>query len=242
MVLSQYPRPIQLYSNQTDLVKFLLVPHCYDPQVMNDWGMEKTYDVGFLGAGVTEPHEFYPERNRIHQKLAKRKDLKYLSAPHPGYNTTPDHPMVGRNFSMLLNSCKIHIVTGSKYNNPFGKYFETMASKSLLLGIEPEGAAQLHLVDGLNYVKITEDDVLDKIDYFLARPELCQRIAEAGYRTAMQFHTCYARALDLRNLVQPLLSRSPVTKRPNAAIVVDAEDKRTETNFSLTELRQLLDA
>jgi glycosyltransferase involved in cell wall biosynthesis len=231
-VLSQYPRPIRLYSNQIPLINFLLVPPCFDPCVINDWGLEKKYDVGFLGAGVTETNSFYPERNRIHQQLVKRHDFKYLSAPHPGYEATPDHPVAGRNFSMLLNSCKMHIVTGGKYNNPVGKYFETMASNCLLLGIEPEGADQLHMVDGVNYIKISEDDVLDKVDYYLARPELCRKIAEAGYRTAMQFHSCYARALGLRNLVEPLLSSSQPAKESNAEIVVNTGPTPTTNDLS----------
>jgi spore maturation protein CgeB len=126
-----------------------------------------------------------------------------LWAAHPGWKRHGNgHPLVGRNFSRAMNSCRIFVTTGGIHRNPQPKIFEALASRTLLMSDEPVGAAALGLVDGETYVRITPGDVLDRIDHYLARPELCERIAEAGYRLAMARHSCYARALDLRRLVR----------------------------------------
>ncbi|MGE5402771.1 MAG: glycosyltransferase [Ignavibacteriales bacterium] len=227
-ILSQYPRPIDIYSNTSIADRFLLLPICIDPEIMNDWGERKKYDIGFLGCGITEFHQFYPERNLIHNKLSGIKNINYLSARHPGYSPLPtDHPMIGRNFSRLLNSCKMHVVTGSRYRNPFGKYFETMASNSLLLGIEPEGWEELGFVDGYNYVKVSEKDIVEKVEYYLSRPELISQIAQEGYNLAMKKHTCYARALELSDKITGKLKREnqKTISKSNPAITINTQEQ-----------------
>jgi hypothetical protein len=193
-VLCYFPRPVQLFAGSRRAASFVNLLPCFDPEIMNDWGMEKAYDVGFLGAGVTEHHPFYPERNAIHTQLAARRGIRYLSAAHPGYGNVAASPIVGRGFSRSINACRIFVTTGGIYRNPFPKYIEVLASRSMLMAVEPEGAADLGLVDGVNYVRIDTEDVMDKVDHYLARPELIDAIAEQGYRLAMERHTCYARA------------------------------------------------
>jgi glycosyltransferase involved in cell wall biosynthesis len=202
-ILSYYPRPLELFAHTRHCDKFFVMIPCIDPEIMNDWKVEKTHDIGFFGAGVSEFHPFYPERNAIHRKLMKKKGFRYLWATHPGYTNLKDNPIVGIGFSRAINACRISITSGGIYSNPFGKYPEILASKSMLMAFEPEGADLLHLKDGYNYVKITEEDALDKIDYYLAQPELCDEIAQNGYQTAMRYHTCYARALNFQQIANP---------------------------------------
>src|SRR5262249_50006587 len=143
-----------------------------DPELLNDWQLPKRFDVGFLGCGTSPSDSFYPERKAIHEALLTRPDLSYFWKPHPGYNPLPqDHPLVGRNFSRLINQCKMFIVTGSRLQNTFGKYFEVPASGALMLATFAHGAQDQGLIDGVNYVQITPENVLEKIDYYLAHPE-----------------------------------------------------------------------
>ena len=195
MVMCYFPQPLTIFADTAFAKRFVHLLPSFDPDIFNDWREEKRYDVGFLAAGTTELADFYPERFAIHQKLLQRKNLKYLWAPHPGWHRrSGPAPLVGENFSRAINSCRIFITTSGKYKTPNPKYVEILASKSVLMAEEPMGADALRLQDGVNYVKITEADVLEKIDYYLARPDLCSQIAEAGYRTAMQHHTGNVRA------------------------------------------------
>jgi hypothetical protein len=79
---------------------------------------------------------------------------------------------------------------------------------------EPEGAERLYLKDGYNYIKISPDTIVDKIQFMLARPDLCDAVAEAGYLTALKHHTCYQRAVDFYVDARRILFGLPPEKEP----------------------------
>lgn len=206
LIICYFPQPLRIWAGTPIADKFIHLPPSFDPRIFNDWQMEKTHDVGFLAAGTTEPSPFYPERNRIHQKLLNHPRVKYLWAAHPGWRSfRADHPLVGQGFSKAINSCRIFITTGGRFRNAHAKYVEILASKSLLMADEPIGWEGLRLADGVNYVQVSEDNVVEKIDYYLARPELAQQIAESGHALALRYHNCYARAMDFHGIVAPII-------------------------------------
>jgi hypothetical protein len=197
LIYSYFPQPLAIWSNTAIGNKLRYLPPCFDPRIFNNWKMPKEYDVGFLAAGTLEPMPKYPERYKLHQQLLQQRDLKYLWAAHPGWKLHgKNSPLVGRNFSRAINSCRIFITTGGVLRNAHSKYIEALASHTLLMADEPVGAESLGLVDNINYVCISEDNVLEKVRYYLARPELCYKIAEEGYRLAMTKHNCFVRAND----------------------------------------------
>lgn len=232
IVISYFPQPLRIFPPSL-AAKLVWVPACVDPALFNEWGAEKEYDVGFLAAGSTEYTNFYPERFAIHRALRRQNHLKYLWAEHPGWERHPaEHPMVGAGFSKKINACRIFITTGGRYRNLHAKYFEILASKSVLFADYAEGAEEMHFQDGENYVRIEAHNILDKIDYYLARPDELSRIAEAGYLTAMKYHSCYARALDFRAAVVPRLSAgSGIGSAPDKAVATSKAG-----NGSLAEL------
>jgi hypothetical protein len=159
----------------------------------------------------------YPERFAIHQKLLGRRDLRYLWARHPGWRDRRRHPLIGEGFSRAINSCRIFVTTSGIFRNAHAKYVEILASRSLLLADEPIGAERLGLEDGVNYVRISADDVLDKIDYYLAHPAEAELIAEAGYATAFRLHHCYRRAQEFYDAMTekfPELKRCEGPRQP----------------------------
>jgi len=195
LVFSYFPQPLEIWRETVAGPKLRYLPPTFDPQLFNDWGMPKTYDVGFLAAGTVMPVASYPERHHIHQVLMAQKDIRYLWAPHPGWKRHGKNaPLVGKRFSLAINSCKMFITTGGIWGNANPKYFEILASRSLLLAEEPVGAEKLGLVNGVNYVKISKDDILDKIHFYLAHEDLASEIADRGFALAMTRHDCYSRA------------------------------------------------
>ncbi|MCC6952992.1 MAG: glycosyltransferase, partial [Deltaproteobacteria bacterium] len=58
----------------------------------------------------------------------------------------------------------------------------------------PRGS-DLGLVDGENYVAITEENVEEKIAYYLAHPEEARTVAARGFELAQRLHNCHARAV-----------------------------------------------
>lgn len=201
LVFSYFPQPLEIWSGTVVGPKLKYLPPTFDPQLFNDWGMPKIYDVGFLAAGTVNPVSCYPERQAIHQVLMAQKDLRYLWAPHPGWKRHGKNaPLVGKHFSRAINSCKMFVTTGGIWGNANPKYFEILASRSLLLAEEPVGAEKLGLVDGVNYVKISQEDILDKIHFYLKNEHLAVEIANRGFALAMTRHNCYARAAEFHEV------------------------------------------
>ncbi|MCC6952994.1 MAG: glycosyltransferase [Deltaproteobacteria bacterium] len=197
LVLSYFLQGLELFEGTPLASRFCVMPPSVDPQIYNDWQQPKIYDVGFLAAGTTEYTNFYPERFQIHERLKSRSDLRYLWAAHPGWGRhSTSHPLVGKNFSKAINSCRTFVTTGGVFRSAHAKYVEILASRTVLLADTPIGAELLGLQDGVNYVAINPDNVEEKLAYLLANPDICERIAEEGYRLALSQHSCYSRALD----------------------------------------------
>jgi len=213
MVLCYFPGAVRAFSGTRLAERFFLLLPCFDPQIFNDWGVQKQYDVGFLAAGTTEYSDFYPERYAIHQKLRSRTDIRYLWAAHPGWQRRSEaHPLVGEGFSRAINSCRLFVTTAGKYAHPNPKYMEIMASRAVLLAETPDGADLVGLQDGVNYVSVTPDNVLEKVDEYLGRPQRCEEIARAGFALAMQRHSAYVRALEFGRIAQTVLERAAAPK------------------------------
>lgn len=206
-VLATFRHLCDLYRHSRFSDRFLHLPFCFDSGTFRDWQEPKQFDIGFYGAGISEPDAFYRERAHFHQLLttyAQATGRSYHHLPHPGYGRVqPGHPMVGEGFSRQINRCRIHVVTGGKYHLPFAKCYETMASRTLLLATEPEGAEALGLIDGVTYVKVTEDTLLERIEHYLQHPEAMEAILQRAYEVAHTRHSATARA---RQLIQRLQS------------------------------------
>ena len=201
-ILSFFPQPLDMWKNTILKDKLIYMPPSFDPTIFKDWKMEKTYDVGFLAQGTASPDGFYPERWAIHQKVLQEKNIKYLWAQHPGWGYhEKGHPLVGDNFSKSINSCKIFITSGGIYRNPQPKIFEVLASKTLLMSDEPNGAQLIGLIDGVNYVKINTENVVEKIRHYLSHEEELNKIAENGYQLANTRHSCNCRAKDFYDAI-----------------------------------------
>lgn len=206
IIISLFPQPLKIWEDTSIKNKFVYLPFTFDPEIFNDWNAEKVYDVGFLAAGTCEYTDFYPERYNIHHKLLNDNSIKYLWAQHPGWNSFDNkHPLVGKNFSQLINSCKIFVTTGGKYHNAQPKIMEALASKTLVMSDRVLGEEIIGLEDGLNYVLINEDNVIDKIHYYLNNPKLIEEISENGYRLVFNNHSCYSRANEFYQMISDKL-------------------------------------
>lgn len=202
-ILTYFPHPLNVFKDTPLADRTLYLLPCFDPEIFTDWQVPKQYDVSFLAAGTQEYSPFYPERYLLHKKLAK-SSLRYLSAPHPAKGSfflQKNHPLMGKGFSQHLNACLGSINTGGIYKTPNPRSIEILASHTCLFAFEHFDRGRLHLEDGKNYVAITYDNALDKIEYYLNNPGALSQITEAGYRLAMKEHSCFVRAKQFEDML-----------------------------------------
>ena len=131
-VFSLFRAPFHLWKETPIYDRLIFRPTCIDPKIFNDWG-DKKFDVGNLNAGIFGDSKFYPERAIFHNKLLEMDDIHYFYAKHPGAGMhDPGSPLIGKNFSIAINQCKIFVTSGNlTYCNFACKHAEIMASNSL---------------------------------------------------------------------------------------------------------------
>lgn len=235
-IISLFPQPLKIWEDTLIKDRFIYVPFTFDPKIFNAWDSEKCYDVGFLAAGTYDYTDFYPERYKIHHKLLENKNIKYLWAKHPGWNVfNNEHPLVGENFSKAINSCKIFVTTGGKYHNAQPKIFEALASKTLVMSDRVLGEEFIGLKNNVNYVLINEDNVIEKINYYLENPKILNEISENGYKLALRYHSCYARANDFYDIINEKLSNRTSSNENTVLIEKDDKDKINFWNIDFME-------
>ena len=190
--------------------RFIFCPASVDPYYFRNYNMEKEYDVGFFGSKVLSPSKRYADRYSLHQKILKM-GLKYTynKGVQP-YSNGVDHPFYGQNFSKKMNACKICInAPGVDFLGQCNaKYFYIMASRSLLMAIKPRYAKKYGLVDGRTYVEINENNVVDKIAYYLEHDDERNVIIRNAYDYIMRNHTYMIRA---KEFIELLYSRMAIS-------------------------------
>lgn len=211
-IFSYMRAPLHLYKDLEVYNRIIWYPPCFDPHIFNDWACEKKYDVGNLNAGIYDRTNFYPERYIIHQKLLQMEGITYYHEKHPGTGLLcSETHLIGKSFSEAINQCKIFFTSGNlQYRNFAPKFIEIMASKACLFANEPLDSEIIGLIDGVNYVKVDENNIEDKIRYYLAHEEERCEIAENGYRLAFEKYSCYAQANYIFN---QLVNRSKMNKK-----------------------------
>ncbi len=189
-------------------VRFYPFPRAIDPTLFKDYGLPKKFDVALLGA---LGEGFYPLRTYFHRTLQKQRGIRYLNKPHPGYSYygqegDPDR-LIGEEYAQAINRSLIFLSCTGKYKIPFIKLYEVLASRTLLMCDRPMGSEKIGLVDGQTYVEVDRVNFLEKIRYYLQRPDEIERIANNGYRLFLKRHTLGIRASGFKELVEKVISQ-----------------------------------
>lgn len=188
------------------------LPWSVEPRTFRDWGLRKVWDVVATGAHGLPA---YPLRHEIYRKLpifARKYKFKALVRGGIPPQRTPlskvmDDPKLSRrhsvytDFSRLLNQAKIYMFGCSVFRYPVKKLWEVMASRCLVMCNEPDGAEELGLIDGVNYVKISRDDWREKLLYYLENGRKRRRITRGGVKLVHQRHTNRVRVKEMLKIL-----------------------------------------
>lgn len=174
--LALYDKILEKYDNMFFVMGgYDHVVHKYLPNV------RKIYEVTFVGT-------YRPEREFI-------RKIPNIKIYGNGWGKSI-FPIYGHNLTKVNNRSKIILNTtfpGDDYN---GRIFEILAQRCFLL-------TDKHIVfeDGKDLVTYSsEDDLHEKIKYYLSHPEEREKIAEQGYRS-VQKHSYTNRVKEILNIV-----------------------------------------
>jgi hypothetical protein len=201
-----YSNPDQFFSFFNEQVrneiKFVGYPRCVDKNCFKDYGLPKKYDVITLGA----MWHFYPLRVHMHNFLKDHHNevgINYKNYPHCGTDFNHTN-FVREEYAKVINGSRMLASCGGKYHVAMNKIFESMGCGTVYVGEKPWGAEELHLKDGENYIAVTAENFVDRIRYYLDRPDEIKVIADNAKKIFEKYHNIQARAVDFVKLLETL--------------------------------------
>lgn len=224
---------IDLYSRARDGLPVRWLPLACDPAVQRDMGLERIYDVGFVGA-VGGPYE---ERGAALARLEKRWKMNDFRRPY-----------YGSEMARIYSQSKIvfNITLGRILNM---RVFEVPPCGALLLTKRADNGQAKLFKEGEHFDTFeTLDELESKVEYYLTHPDERERIARAGQQWALTHHTYDHRAAQIVETVlhhpeesgcAPVRRWSPTTIRSRYTTVYSMLRLLDSTMDEWTALRQL---
>ena len=156
------------------------LPHSFDPSVIHNLHLPRIYEVGFVGA-----------TGRSHRNTPRGRRLKLITERYK----TNDVYRTAREFYTHSEIAEIYsqsriVVNTSIAGEVTMRILEGTACGALVLTeTRPEALADM-FTPGRDLVTYGNDeDMLKKIDYYLAHEDERSKIAQAGYEQAHAHHT-----------------------------------------------------
>lgn len=203
--------------------KLRWLPWAINPAIMKDYHLKKEIDALLMGLVYVDsnnrgkhelpktipPKDRYAFRDAVFRKMKDRDN--FVFHPHPGHRVKQtEQLMVNETYAKELNRSKIFFTCGSR--SELGgvavlKFFEAPACNTLLLAETNKDIEDLGFVDGDNFVACTVENVMSKVDYYLANEQERKRISENGYQFIHKYHTNDHRAKQLIQKINRYLSK-----------------------------------
>ncbi|MFY0543709.1 glycosyltransferase [Brevibacillus sp. H7] len=197
--------------------KMKWLPHHVNPKLYRDYGLKKEIDFLLMGA-VNQ--QMYPLRCKILKTMKKKPTFVYH--PHPGYRDYEEHEknryFIGEKYAREINRAKMFFTCDLSYKYPVKKYYEVLASNTLLLAPASQELKDLGFIPGVHFVAINEHDFEQKAEYYLRHEEERRNIAEQGYRMVHEKHTTAIRARQLVEMIQDLLVNHKPTEAQSSNV------------------------
>lgn len=184
--------------------RFHWLPHHVPLDIYKDWGLDK--DIDYLMIGAMFP-KLYKERIKMYEVM--KDEPGFLSYSHPGYKeleSKKENNVIGEEYARVLNRAKMFITCDSSDHFPLMKYFEVLASNTLLLASASNELADLGFVDGETFVAVTSETVREKARYYLSNEKERLAIAKRGYEMVRERHSTERRAQELLEKIVEIVS------------------------------------
>ena len=126
---------------------------------------------------------FYPFRKNSIKLIQSDKTIKFFYKKHPGYLFQKDikeKNIVGKEYYKVLENSKIAITCSTIYKIPIPKIWEMMSTGAMLMVDKMDKIKNSGLKKNFNYVEVNEQNLLNKIHYYLDNSSKRKKIAING--------------------------------------------------------------
>lgn len=170
-----------------DLVRYqtgtVYLPHAFDPEFHYQHDVKKEFDVVMIG----RKDETYIKRNKLVERLREHFTVYHEQAPF------------GHEYAKAMSMGKIILnQTLGEKNIPI-RFFEGMAIGCLFENYNDNLDSLAK--EGKHYVGYTDENVVDKIKYYLIHDTERIRMAKNGKKHALKYHTYKHRAEEILKYV-----------------------------------------
>lgn len=174
-------------------VKFVHIPHSAEASIFMDKQTEKKYDVllcGRLSCINTLNEQHYPLRDRMANVLKKMpKKYKWGIHKHPKSNNADsftDKYLI--EFADAINSSKLCVTCSGLPKSRFGKYVEIPMCNSVIVADIPDQDQDEFRKFVIEIdMKMTDEEIINKICYYLEHEEELNKMREYGYNWSKQY-------------------------------------------------------
>ena len=160
---------------------------------------EKKYDITFIGC---INNRLWPRRSFLLERLALLGNK---------YNVNIQSGIWGEEYIQILKQSKI-VFNCTVVEAINSRFFDVMATGSFLLTNENEEAS-LFFDDNVHLGLYTEDNLEERIEYFLQNDAEREKIAKKGYEEVMQNHTLQVRAEQYMQILNSLNIKEKIYSR-----------------------------
>jgi hypothetical protein len=165
--------------------KVFVWPNFVNPDIYRDYEEVKSVDVLFTG----NSNNLYPWRRKM-LSIVPRHFASVIQA-HPGYHPkkNSNEIVLDESYARMLNSAWFVPACGTVAKEIIRKHFEVPACRSCLVSEKSAVLEAAGFVDMKNCVLVDQNNVVEKLEYLLGRPEELQAIIDAGHDLVHSRHT-----------------------------------------------------
>lgn len=178
LVICHHENDMKKYDHLDSRHKLVNISHCAEKTIFKDYGLEKEYDVLFVGIAVDI---IYPLRMRLHNIIKKIPNHKILE--HPGYKLTEDEANKQIiNYAKEINKANVVVTCSSLYKYALAKYAEIPACRSFMVSDIPnEREDSFRKFIGEIHEDQSDSQILDIINFWIHDDERREEMTNIGY-------------------------------------------------------------
>ncbi len=185
--------------------RMIWFPHHVPTDIFNDYHLKRDIDILMMGSIYPR---LYPMRAKFYEILKDEPNFVYHE--HPGYLKIEDWQNVYacEKYAREINRAKIFVTCHSIDHFPLLKYFEVLACKTLLVATPSKELEELGFIDGETFVAVNEENIKEKIAYYLKNEKERKKISERGYEMVHNHHSTDKRVESLITRIKEIVKQN----------------------------------